>query len=781
MVPQRISFFYPVANSIDRSEDYWHRDTSFVADWFLQIGNNLPIEISKQPSKFQQTPYSVKFFNEGENYSIVTDYQFCKDKSAMIVGIKLTNPTEQVKSYKFDTRVWPLFRTSHTYSRIYPKHSEIHSNVIYNYFDNPNTDSTVLFFYNVIPGEKQHKQSSEKLETWALNRISINNKPQKYISQFIYLKQLKPGESLNITQIIGTCKRDESQKTVKYLAENYKKEVEKYERSVLAKVYPNIIKTGNTKTDHSLNYARAVVEANAHYLDGEIVPMPCPAEYNFFFTHDALVTDLTAVYCNPERVKKDLDFIISHANQEKIIPHAYYWKNGGYKTEYAGSDNWNNYWFIQVSAKYLRHTQDLKFIKKLYPYLTECIDQALLTLEEDNLIWSHRPDWWDIGDNYGPRSYMTILAIRSLKDYIYILVKLGKSSEAIKKYADLANEMQNSLIKNLWNSDMNYLVNYFTNGSRDEHYYSGSLLAGAYGLLDSTKLNLMLQTAGEKLLDSKIGIYNVYPMDFHRLGEFWNFKGNEAGQKHYYFNGGVWSQGNAWYALALIQNEQKQKAAEFIEKTMSLHGIMAGPNGQPAYYEVRNSNRLDSSEYGSIDKPQFLWAAAWYINVIYQLYGVRERNWNISLESFLRKNQKACEFQLYIDGKPLLINIHGTGTGIEQIKYDGKIVSTAVFPEDKPAKKRVDIKMGTPKQPYLKSMQAILKSLDFNNGKLKLILKAYPGNMNKTVIISPALPKAVRIDEEIYDSWSSIQHKGYCEIELNFEHKKAISELILEF
>ncbi|MFH1212514.1 MAG: hypothetical protein V1681_00340, partial [Candidatus Neomarinimicrobiota bacterium] len=42
MIPQRISFFYPVANSIDRSQDYWKRDTSFVAEWFLKIGEGQP-------------------------------------------------------------------------------------------------------------------------------------------------------------------------------------------------------------------------------------------------------------------------------------------------------------------------------------------------------------------------------------------------------------------------------------------------------------------------------------------------------------------------------------------------------------------------------------------------------------------------------------------------------------------------------------------------------------------------------------------------------------------
>ena len=35
---QRISFFYPVANSLDESTDYWKRDTSFIMQLGLKTG-----------------------------------------------------------------------------------------------------------------------------------------------------------------------------------------------------------------------------------------------------------------------------------------------------------------------------------------------------------------------------------------------------------------------------------------------------------------------------------------------------------------------------------------------------------------------------------------------------------------------------------------------------------------------------------------------------------------------------------------------------------------------
>ena len=106
-----------------------------------------------------------------------------------------------------------------------------------------------------------------------------------------------------------------------------------------------------------MSWARAILAANAHYLDGVIVPMPCPAEYNFYFTHDVLLTNLAAVNFDPERVRQDLLYIMS-LSEGNVIPHAYYWRDDGYKTEVCTPDDWNHLWFILLNGSYLRHTAD---------------------------------------------------------------------------------------------------------------------------------------------------------------------------------------------------------------------------------------------------------------------------------------------------------------------------------------------------------------------------------------------------------------------------------------
>ena len=180
--------------------------------------------------------------------------------------------------------------------------------------------------------------------------------------------------------------------------------------------------------------------------------------------------------------------------------------------------------------------------------------------------------------------------------------------------------MQQTLNKKLWSDDQKYIINYYEDGSIDKHYYMGSLLAVYFNLLNPERSNELIKTAEEKLLDEKLGIYTLFPMDFNKLIDKLKFAGNEAGEPFKYANGGIWMHGNAWYALDLIKTGQKEKAINFIKRTMTLDGIINSPNGQPAMYEYRDSNFNNPKEYGKIDKPQFMWAAGWYLYCIYELY-----------------------------------------------------------------------------------------------------------------------------------------------------------------
>jgi hypothetical protein len=631
-LPQRISFYYPAANSIDLSTDYWKRDSTFAMVLGLET-DNVKEWLGFEQYAFTSTPYSVSFYKEDTSKSVLISYTFCHDKPAFVLNITIKNLSSNSGNYKLFTNLESSLRTSHTYAIKDRSWSEYDNNSYTLFINNDDreTQNTRIFLTNA--GDKPSSFSSRSsisslpLEdnnwwkglSWDLKNELINEDNQSIPSaKFLYEKELSPGESLNIIQIIGTAKEEEKLQFAEYLSANYENEVKDFEKYVLEYAVKNTNFTGDEILDKSILWAKALLAVNQHYIDGSIQPMPCPAEYNFYFTHDVLLTDLAVVNFDLPRVKKDLEFIIMHADNNYIIPHAYYWKDSVYNTELVTTDGWNHFWFVILAVRYIELSADTEFADKLYPYIRKSIQETLQG-EKDGIMYAYRPDWWDIGTNYGPRSYMTILAVKALQEFVNLSKMLGIKDVEVDNYSTLAAKMQQNLNDKLWSDERNYLINYYNDGSEDPHYYMGSLVAVYFGLLNEERSDKLLTTAKKYLLDENIGVYTVYPMDFHTLTDFFKFSGNEAGDPHKYANGGIWPHCNAFYALALIKRGRKEEALNFIKTTMTIDGIINSPNGHPAMYEYRNSNKHNPQEYGQIDKPQFMWAAGWYLYCLYEL------------------------------------------------------------------------------------------------------------------------------------------------------------------
>ena len=789
----RVSFFYPVANSIDVSTDYWKREEFRVMRLGIKAGNGKK-EWLNYPFQYNITPYSVIFKQQDKEKNINISYDFCQNKPAMITRIEITNNSPRTEVFELYTELETSLKTSHTYKLSNKAWTEFDNmgSTIYTNFDYPDTGYAQIFVSNAGEIPKSFTTSfSDKEKNWWLEKNSDLPKTiidtsylKTPLSAFVYRKKLRKGEKMNVIQIIGSCKINEGKENVKYLLKNYNKETNLYKQTILDNVYNKaVLTTNNQSMDHSSKWAKAIIESNKHYLDKELVPMPCPAEYNFFFTHDTLLTDLAAVNYDIKRVKKDLEYIIKHADSKKIIPHAYYWKDNRYATEYVLSDNWNHFWFIILSSKYLRHSNDIATLKTLYPFITKSLEQMLIN-KKDNTIWAYRPDWWDIGNSFGPRSYMTILAIRALREFIYTSTVLGENVDKLAEYEQMALNMQKQLNAKLWSNDLKYLINYNKDGLLDSHFYNGSLLALHFNLLDEEKKNELLLTAQKKLLDEKLGIYNAFPMDYNLLLDYLKFSGNEAGDPFYYMNGGIWPHGTAWYALALMDTDKKQKAFEFMQNAMTLEGIMTGPNGQPAMYECRNGNKNNPSIYGKIDKPQFLWAGAWYIYCVYHLLGFNETEWNMYFEPYLLPNAKSSSYTLYVKGKPVIVNVRGKGNYIKNIKYDDKIMPSAVIPTENTLTKKIDIVLGYPETPYITYTDSALSSCMFDgpSKKFTINLKAFPKHQSCLKFNSPKIPQSIYINgEKATDGFIVKKYNDIYKISINFIHSSDNDNILIQF
>ncbi len=310
------------------------------------------------------------------------------------------------------------------------------------------------------------------------------------------------------------------------------------------------------------------------------------------------------------------------------------------------------------------------------------------------------------------------------------------------------------------------------------------MIAAHFGLLDSARTQALINSAILRLLDPKIGIYSIYPMDLNKLKGFLKLKDDEAGMPYYYANGGVWAHANAWFALSLIAGEKQSEAFNFIKKIMTVDGITDSPNGQPAMYEYRISDNRNPAVYGRIDKPQFLWAAGWYIYSIYHLFGLRQSSWNIEMNPYLNEGQKSCEFPLEAYGRNLSVKVTGSGKYIRSFKIDGADYPSAVIPYELKKASAIDITLGNPIYPYIAETNSRLESAayDVNKKELSVILTAFRGHYNRTSVTSPSIPGKILLNgKSINAERISKDGDGVYTISINFTHALSREKLDILF
>jgi hypothetical protein len=771
-LPSRISFFSPVANSIDLSTDYWKRADSHPFRAGVRIDADSLRWLGGDSWDYVLSPHRVAFHGEEGKISCTMTYDFGLQEPVMAFRWTLVNASDERMLIGLVIDLQAVLRSCQTYARFDDPAVSYDSaaGTIIARFSEPQTAGASVFLQNgggellrpVLPGEKDGSAHG------------IGFTQERY---------LDGRDSMTISILIGTCRNEEATSTVRRVKRTWTADIAAYDHAVrIAAEGGAVLTTGDPWVDRTIPWANALLAANAHFLEGTIVPMPCPAEYNFFFTHDMLLTDLAATAFDAGRVRRDLSYIAGLA-KDLVIPHARYWKDDGFKTEYCTPDNWNHLWFILVAGSYLRHAGDTLLGQRLYPLLQTSMRNALLRLKGDHLMYAQAPDWWDIGKNEGPRAYMTVLVIRALREYTYIGTLLGMSSSDFGRYEAIADEMTAALRERLWDDPSHYLINY--NGPvKDTHVYMGSLLAPVFGLLDPLRAEGLVQTAGERLLADGIGIRTVMPPDFHTdpMRAFFHFVGNEAGDPYLYANGGVWPHNNAWYALALGATGRLDDAFLFYRTTMTLDGIARSPRGQPAFYEYRYSDPA-SPRYGEIDKPSFLWAAGFTLLTGYRLLGLQENEWNISflgeLPSAVDTGRCALEF-----GGRKEISISGKGKGLRSFTADGRDVPSLVLPLDIRNTRVWALSLGASVAPYLARINAQLHRAAYDAGKrtMRLTVSSFSGHAVTAKIELTDPVQSVRVDGKRIKSFRiDNDSSGRRALYLEFAGAATLQDVVITF
>ena len=769
-LPSRISFYYPVANSIDLSTDYWKRDESQPLNLRLAF-DGITEQLGIEPFSYRYAPFFVEFKQTKSTHQTIISYYFCEDLPVMIFRLKIKNLLKEEKEVKLTSHMKCSLRTCHRYSfkkeaKIsYQKDGEI---ALVN-FDYPETDSTQIFVLN--SGERPISRLDEDGFREIIDPVI----------EFEYKKTLQPIGELTIIQLIGSCRQPESDEVISRALQTWETSVLTNEQKVLQYVFDqSYLMVDDPSLMQTAQWSKAVMASNTHYINGQIVPMPCPAEYNYFFTHDLLLTNLGAVFFDGDRVKKNLLYLYSLTQADSILPHAYYWRDSDFQTEFCGSDNWNHLWFIILTSSYLKHAADIATVESLYPILKKSLNMMLQNKGSDNLMYASRPDWWDIGHVYGARTFITTLMIRALREFCYISLKLGYVNDDLNYYFGLSQAMQNQLTEKMWDEKASYLINMLDDSTVDRHYYSGSLLATAFHMLDNERTNRLLVTARSELLDQNIGIRNVMPADFHNLIDVYKFKGMEAGEPYLYMNGGVWPQGNVWYALGWLAVGQPDTAKMILEKYHTIAGIRNSPNGQPSFFEYRNAD-ANSPKYGEIDKPTFLWAAGLYLHGLYQLAGVRENEWNIAFAPLTPSDWGDVEYDLLFSNSLVRIDISGSGKYFRKILFDGEESNSAVLTS--PIKKVV-LERGIPQIPYLAQAECVVKKAQYSKQikRFEINVEGFVGQLVRLKIISPFKPQMLFVDSKEMKHEIQITEDGKVfNIKVELVLKREDEKIVIQF
>lgn len=270
-LPSRISFYYPVANSIDLSTAYSNRGESQPFKVFVNVDREIDT-IGASPCKYRCTPYEADFSYYGKYYNANISYSFCEDIPFMAVRIEFTNLSRWKKTFHITTDLLSILRTCQTYAwrnRAEVTYFEEGSIYIAN-FKYPDTDSASVIVVNV--GGSMPVKSS----------VNVSGKTDSIpIARFKYSETIRPNGKFAIVQLIGSSRIAESRNMAGKAMRCWKESIRKNNQRVLNYAFRTVLmKIPDQSLVNTFVWAKAMLASNRHYIDGSIVPMPCPAEYN---------------------------------------------------------------------------------------------------------------------------------------------------------------------------------------------------------------------------------------------------------------------------------------------------------------------------------------------------------------------------------------------------------------------------------------------------------------------------------------------------------------------
>ncbi len=173
-LPTRISFYYPVANSIDLSTDYWKRDESRPLSLLIKVGDRLDT-LETQSLPYTYAPHTVEFEKKDSLYHLAISYHFCDDLPVVVWKINLKNTTHQLREYRLTTGLRMVLRSCHSYHWIEESRGEYRrsGSEYLSYFENSEVDSAVIFVTH--PEEKPISERRNPVDSSERKNSTVSN------------------------------------------------------------------------------------------------------------------------------------------------------------------------------------------------------------------------------------------------------------------------------------------------------------------------------------------------------------------------------------------------------------------------------------------------------------------------------------------------------------------------------------------------------------------------------------------------------------------------------
>ncbi|MBN1541270.1 hypothetical protein JW992_03920, partial [candidate division KSB1 bacterium] len=366
-LPVRISFYEPVANSLDLSIGYWERDRSRPIAAVIRIDGK-SISLHDSSWRYITTPGWVRFEAIVNEVHISCSWRFGETIAATGWELEFVNLTRRTRRIEIDQSIALVLRTCHTFAVKHPTQIRAKSTSAIAFFDDAETDSCALWIARL----------DDPIAPIRIDSLDTELAPQVKQGQIKDDFYLAPQATQTRTLLIGHSSGSKADEAIDSALRHWHRDCRRYARR-LEKAVSDVERFSppDPELEQTARWSLAVMEANRHAIDGRILPMPCPAEYNFFFTHDLLLTHLGTVWVDLERVRTDLLALADLCPTDSILLHAYYWKDGEYQSEFCGSDNWNPLWLAELLARYYLRSGDSQTVHRLYPLMSAGLDRAV--------------------------------------------------------------------------------------------------------------------------------------------------------------------------------------------------------------------------------------------------------------------------------------------------------------------------------------------------------------------------------------------------------------------